>query len=418
MKPVIGLHNGLTFKKRVLESKLDYYLTKYFNSTTFRLNQKEIIETILAGNDAFVRFPTGMGKSLCYQLPALIMEGIVVVISPLIALMKDQVDSLNKKGIHSAYLNSTIPPKKYKQIKEDCLANKFKILYISPEGLLKEFESFISQIPVSVFAIDEAHTIMQWGFDFRPEYSELAILKNKFPKVPIIAVTASVTNESQNQILSILRIEKAKVFSAALYRNNIALSVRRNASGGEKLNEISKLCKKYSEGCGIVFCNTRRTAASIANKLKFRGIEALSYHAGMTRTERDFVQQSFINGEAKVICATIAFGMGIDKRDIRWIVHYNIPQNIETYYQEIGRAGRDGKNCEAILFYNNEDTSLIETFAQRSGNIDANMDKLERVNLYARVKTCRWKYILDYFGEQEDIHNCHCDNCISNLKSD
>lgn len=394
-----------------MEKQLDTFLKKYFNSNSFRSNQKEIVESILNGEDAFVRFPTGMGKSLCYQLPALLMPGIAVVISPLIALMKDQVDSLNKKGIAAAYLNSTITPKKYKQIKEDCLVGSFKILYISPEGLMKEFDSFISNLPVSLFAIDEAHTIMQWGFDFRPHYSQLSILKNSFPNVPIIAVTASVTSESQDNILRLLDMEHAKRFTAPLYRSNLSLSVKRNVSSKQKLEDIIRLHRKHYQSCGIVYCNTRRTANSIANKLKYRKINALSYHAGMSKKERELVQNKFSSGEAKVICATIAFGMGIDKSDIRWIVHYNIPQNIETYYQEIGRAGRDGKPCDALLFYNTEDNELIETFAQRSGNINVNLEKLERVNNYAKTRGCRWQYIIDYFGEKESILNCTCDNC-------
>lgn len=394
------------------EMQLETILSSYFKSNSFRSSQKEIIESVLGGNDVFVRFPTGMGKSLCYQLPALILDGIVVVISPLIALMKDQVDNLNKKNINSAYLNSTISQKKYNQIKDDCIKGKYKILYISPEGLMKEFDTLISKLPVSLFAIDEAHTIMQWGFDFRPQYSQLHILKHTFPNVPIIALTASVTSHSKEKILEVLGLKQAKEFSAPLYRENISISVKRNATSKDKVDAIVKLCKKYSQYGGIIYCNTRRTAHSVSNKLQFRNINALSYHAGMSKKERDIVQQKFANGEVKVICATIAFGMGIDKSDIRWIVHYNVPQNMETYYQEIGRAGRDGGECEAILFYNNEDTELIETFAQRSGNIDINLDKLERVNHYARLKTCRWKYIIGYFGGKEPITNCKCDNCL------
>lgn len=245
--------------------QLDLLLNKYFDSKSFRSAQKEIIESILEGNDTFVRFPTGMGKSLCYQLPSLILPGIVVVVSPLIALMKDQVDNLIKKGIPAAYLNSTIPTKRYNSIKADCLNGNYKILYISPEGLIKEFASFISLLPVSLFAIDEAHTIMQWGFDFRPQYSQLKILKDSFRSIPIVALTASVTPEAQEKIIQILGMNNARIYTAPLVRENISLSVKRNVSSKEKIDAIVKLHHKHRLYGGIVYCNTRRNANSIAN---------------------------------------------------------------------------------------------------------------------------------------------------------
>lgn len=395
--------------------KLEILLQKYFNSHSFRSTQKEVIETVLGGDDVFVRFPTGMGKSLCYQLPALVMPGCVVVVSPLIALMKDQVDGLNQKGISAIYLNSTVSPQKYEQIKTDCIKNKYKIIYISPEGLIKEFKSLICNLNISLFAIDEAHTIMQWGFDFRPQYNQLHILKKQFPNVPIMAVTASVTREAKKQTIQILGIKNAKDFSAPLYRSNISLSVKNNINSTDKILEIQNFVNKYTDDAGIIFCNTRRIANSIANKLKYRNINALAYHAGMSKKERESVQQKFIYGEVKVICATIAFGMGIDKQNIRWVIHYNLPQNIETYYQEVGRIGRDGRESEALLFYNNEDTKLIETFALRSGNIEVNIDKLQHVTQYAKARKCRWQYILDYFAEDEAANNCSCDICREQL---
>lgn len=393
--------------------ELEILLHKYFKNFIFRAYQKEVIKSVLNGDDVFVRFPTGMGKSLCYQLPALMMPGCAIVISPLIALMKDQVDSLTQRGISAVYLNSSLSPCKYQQIKEDCINNRYKIIYLSPEGLLKELESFICKINVSLFAIDEVHTIMDWGFDFRPHYAQLKVLKKLFPKIPIIALTASVTTQSKSEIQNILGIENAKIFSAPLYRSNISLSVKNNLKEQNKIYEIIKLCNKYKHCPGIVYCNTRRTANSIANKLKHRGFNALSYHAGMTGKERNLVQQSFFDSKVDIVCATIAFGMGIDKSDIRWIVHYNIPQSIETYYQEIGRAGRDGLNSEALLLFNDDDTELIETFALRSGNTDINLNKLQILKSYVNSKICRWQFIINYFGENEDLSNCNCDICSS-----
>lgn len=391
--------------------ELEILLHTYFKDFSFRAYQKEVIKSVLNGDDVFVRFPTGMGKSLCYQLPALMMPGCVIVISPLIALMKDQVDSLNQRSISAVYLNSSLSPCKYQQIKDDCVNNKYKIIYISPEGLLKELFFFINNIHVSLFAIDEVHTIMDWGFDFRPHYSQLNVLKKHFPNIPIMALTASITTQSKKEIQNILNIKSAKIFSAPLYRSNIKLSVKCDLKEQDKISEIIDLYNKYKHSFGIVYCNTRRTANSIANKLKHRGINALSYHAGMTNRERNIVQQNFFENKVNVVCATIAFGMGIDKNDIRWIVHYNLPQNIETYYQEIGRAGRDGLNSEALLLYNHEDIDLIETFALRSGNIDVNLNKLQIIKAYVNSKICRWRFILNYFEEDENINNCNCDIC-------
>ena len=387
------------------------YLRKYYGYDTFRPNQKEIIDNVMAGNDALVLMPTGGGKSICYQIPALALPGTAVVVSPLISLMKDQVETLKANGIETAALNSDTTAVDDTIIRRKCMAGDLKLLYVSPEKLLTEIPYLLSHIHLSLFAIDEAHCISQWGHDFRPEYTQLGLLRERFPGVPIMALTATADKITRHDILSQLKIENAREYISSFDRPNLSLSVKRGFKDSEKLAFILNFIKARPYASGIIYCLSRKATEKVATKLKAKGINAMPYHAGLTNQERSHTQELFKNDELQVVCATIAFGMGIDKSNVRWVIHFNMPKSIESFYQEIGRAGRDGAPADTVLFYSIADIIQLTEFAKASGQKDVNMDKLKRMREYAESSVCRRRILLNYFNEQSD-HDCgNCDIC-------
>ena len=387
------------------------YLRKYYGYDTFRPNQKEIIDNVMAGNDALVLMPTGGGKSICYQIPALALPGTAVVVSPLISLMKDQVETLKANGIEAAALNSDTTAVDDTIIRRKCMAGDLKLLYVSPEKLLTEIPYLLSHIHLSLFAIDEAHCISQWGHDFRPEYIQLGLLRERFPDVPIMALTATADKITRHDILSQLKIENAREYISSFDRPNLSLSVKRGFKDSEKLAFILNFIKARPYASGIIYCLSRKATEKVATKLKAKGINAMPYHAGLTNQERSQTQELFKNDELQVVCATIAFGMGIDKSNVRWVIHFNMPKSIESFYQEIGRAGRDGAPADTVLFYSIADIIQLTEFAKASGQKDVNMDKLKRMREYAESSVCRRRILLNYFNEQSD-HDCgNCDIC-------
>ena len=382
-------------------------LKENFGFEKFRPNQEEIINCILSGQDTLAIMPTGGGKSICFQLPALLFPGITIVISPLIALMKDQVDGLKANGIEACFINSSQTEDERQFYIESLKSNTIKLVYIAPESL-SFLDNIFNSLTISLIAIDEAHCISSWGHDFRPAYTNLGYLKNRFPSTPILALTATADKATRKDISEQLNLKNPKLFVASFDRKNLSLEVR---PALDRVKQIIDFIQEKPNESGIVYCLSRKTTEELAEKLQKIGISAKAYHAGLDNKIRSKTQDEFINDDCKVVCATIAFGMGIDKSNVRWVIHYNLPKNIEGYYQEIGRAGRDGLPSETVLFESYGDVIQLQKFASQGLNAEVQLAKLERMKQYADALSCRRKILLSYFGELVTENCGNCDIC-------
>ena len=388
-------------------------LKQYFGYDSFRPQQAEIIDTVMAGHDCLVLMPTGGGKSVCFQIPAILREGLTVVISPLIALMKDQVEALRVNGIKAAFLNSTLSAVEQDQVMWQAKVGELKLLYIAPERLFSgnTFE-YLREWKVSLFAIDESHCISSWGHDFRPEYRQLSALKKYFPDVPVIALTATADRVTRRDILKQIGIEEAQTFVASFDRPNLSLNV---LPGRKRIQQIQSFLTKHNGQAGIIYCLSRKGTETVAASLQKAGFRVEYYHAGLAADKRSRVQDLFLRDDIQIIVATIAFGMGIDKSNVRWVIHYNLPSNVESFYQEIGRAGRDGSPSDTVLFYSYMDIitrqEMITNSDQSAKQKELLNAKLDRMKQYAEADICRRRILLSYFNEAVD-HDCgNCDVC-------
>ena len=396
-------------------------LKKNFGFDTFKGDQEAVIKNLLDGKDTFVLMPTGGGKSLCYQLPSLIMDGTAIVISPLIALMKNQVDAirnLNEIDGVAHFLNSSLTKQAIEEVKSDILSGKTKLLYVAPESLTKEENvEFLKSIKISFYAVDEAHCISEWGHDFRPEYRRIRPIINEIGQAPVIALTATATTKVRDDIKKSLGIQKAKDFQSSFNRANLYYEVRPKTKNVDK--DIIKFIKMNPGKSGIIYCLSRKKVEELAEILQANDIQAKAYHAGMDSSMRSQTQDDFIMEKIDVIVATIAFGMGIDKPDVRYVIHYDIPKSLEGYYQETGRAGRDGGEGQCIAFYNNKDLQKLEKFLEGKplAEQDIGRQLLRETTAYAESSVCRRKLLLHYFGENYEVENCgSCDNCLNPKK--
>lgn len=400
-------------KSKVLKALLQ----KHFGYSNFRPLQEEIISSVMNGNDTLALMPTGGGKSICYQLPALALGGITVVVSPLIALMKDQVDALNLNGISAGFINSTMTAEEKKLVYYKIMNKELKLLYLSPEKIFSDNNSFVDYLktlPIKLFAIDEAHCISQWGHDFRPEYTKLSILKTAFPDIPLIALTATADNKTREDIVNILGIHDANKFVASFNRPNIHYFVARKKNSKAKLVEFLSARKNES---GIIYTLSRNQTEKLSDELNILGFNTVPYHAGLSHHDRQKHQDLFIKDEVQIVVATIAFGMGIDKSNVRFVVHMNLPKNLESYYQETGRAGRDGVKSDALLFYSKGDVFQLKNFATIENNQEQSeimLEKLDKMVDFCEIMRCRRAYLLSYFDDNYEKENCQsCDICLS-----
>jgi ATP-dependent DNA helicase RecQ len=391
-------------------------LKHYFGYDNFRLEQERVIETILSGRDTLGIMPTGGGKSICFQLPAMLLPGITIVVSPLIALMKDQVDSLLANGIEAAYLNSSLSAAEQQKVITSALNGHIKLLYLAPERLNVQAFDFLYKLNPSLFAIDEAHCISQWGHDFRPEYLQLATLKKHFPQVPVIALTASADKLTQQDILDKLALHQPQVFISSFNRPNIYYYVKPKKNA---IAHIIEYLKKHKDESGIIYTLSRKSTEELARRIAEFGFSTAYYHAGMDPRERGMVQEAFRKDDVKIIVATIAFGMGIDKSNVRFVIHHDVPKNIEGYYQETGRAGRDGAHSEALLFYSVADIMKLKRFISIDDNpaqTAVSEKKLKQMQHFCENEGCRRQYLLQYFGEAAPPYCGSCDYCLSSLE--
>ena len=382
-------------------------LKQYFGYDGFRPLQEEIIRSVLGGDDALVIMPTGGGKSICFQIPALLFPGTTLVISPLIALMKDQVDGLQANGIAAAYYNSSQQVEEQQDILEQVRSGGLRLLYVAPESLSFLAEVLVEQY-ISCIAVDEAHCISSWGHDFRPSYQRLGFLKSQLPRTPIIALTATADKATRQDILDQLSIPHARRFVSSFDRPNIDLDVR---PGLDRMKQITQILTQNSEESGIIYCLSRKATEEVAGKLSAQGFDCAAYHAGLSFEDRSRVQEDFVNDRIKIVCATVAFGMGIDKSNVRFVIHYNMPKNIEGYYQEIGRGGRDGLEAQAILFHSFADVIQLRKFTEGATNEEVQLAKLDRMQQFAEATSCRRKILLSYFGEELAKDCGRCDVC-------
>ena len=386
-------------------------LKKYFGYDTFRPMQSEVIEAIYAGQDVLVLMPTGGGKSVCYQIPAITMPGTAIIVSPLISLMKDQVEGLRGNGVKAAYLNSSQNTSEQEAIEGKFLQGAYDLLYVSPEKLLAQnFIPVMKAAKINLFAVDEAHCISAWGHDFRQEYTQMSYLKREFPEVPVTAFTATADKLTRKDIVKQLNLDSPEIFVASFDRPNLGIEVR---PGQKRLQQIIRFIRQHPDQPGIIYCLSRKSTEDLAEKLRKNGITAGHYHAGMSPQQRMKCQEDFVNDTVPIICATIAFGMGIDKSNVRWVIHYNLPKNIESYYQEIGRAGRDGAPADTLLFYSYGDVMILEEILRKneSSQTELQLAKLNRMREFAEALVCRRVILLNYFSESTEKSCGNCDVC-------
>ncbi|MCU0433924.1 MAG: DNA helicase RecQ [Bacteroidia bacterium] len=394
-----------------LRERAKQALKDYFGYEQFRPLQQDIIDSVLAGKDTVVLMPTGGGKSVCFQIPALLKEGVCIVISPLLALMKDQVDALRAAGIGAGALNSAVSQGEQQDLVMRCRNGEVKLLYLSPERLLSDLPWLKQQFTISFLAIDEAHCISAWGHDFRPEYTQLHQLRSLLPDVPIMALTATADKITRRDIIKQLALAEPNVFVASFDRPNLSLAVKHGLGKKQRDGEIADFIAERPGQPGIIYCMSRRLTEELADTLKAEGINAACYHAGMDNTSRERTQLDFIHDRIQVVCATVAFGMGIDKSNVRWVIHYNLPKNPESYYQEIGRAGRDGAPADTLLFHTVGDLVLLSKLAAESGQPELNAAKLQRMQQVAEANICRRRILLSCFGETAANDCGNCDVC-------